>query len=82
MGACARRAGPGRGTKCARAAPPPPCAQELWTGKQMFGLLLRPNARAAVWVSLELPEREYSKAGLHMCPKDGCARGRARAAGI
>ncbi|GBF92585.1 DNA-directed RNA polymerase III subunit [Raphidocelis subcapitata] len=45
--------------------------QELWTGKQLFSLLLRPNKSSTVWVTLELPEREYSKAGLHMCPKDG-----------
>ena len=61
--------------------PPPPrhpvkcqphdAPQELWTGKQLFGLLLRPNASVGVWVNLELPEREYSKSGAHMCPKDG-----------
>ena len=63
--------------------PPPAVLKplELWTGKQLFGLLLKPNGAAAVWVNLELPEREYSKAGLHMCPKDGCvSRCRAGAA--
>jgi hypothetical protein len=51
--------------------PEKPPAQELWTGKQLFSLLLRPNAASRVWVNLELPEREYSKSGTYMCPKDG-----------
>eukprot|EP00879_Flechtneria_rotunda_P021361 GHRR01022515.1.p1 GENE.GHRR01022515.1~~GHRR01022515.1.p1 ORF type:complete len:846 (+),score=303.63 GHRR01022515.1:467-3004(+) len=53
--------------------PPPTILKplELWTGKQLFGLLIRPNAATRIFVNLELPEREYSKKGESMCPKDG-----------
>mmetsp|Transcript_12969 Transcript_12969/g.30311 ORF Transcript_12969/g.30311 Transcript_12969/m.30311 type:complete len:753 (-) Transcript_12969:7-2265(-) len=53
--------------------PPPaimkPC--ELWTGKQVFNVLLRPNGRCKVLVNLEVPEKNYSKKGESMCPNDG-----------
>ncbi|KAF8067125.1 DNA-directed RNA polymerase III subunit RPC1 [Scenedesmus sp. PABB004] len=53
--------------------PPPAVLKpvELWTGKQLFGVMVRPNAETRVFVDLELPEREYSKRGESMCPKDG-----------
>lgn len=53
---------------------PPPCIQkpiELWTGKQLFGILLRPNAKTRVYVNLEMAEKSYGKKGEHMCPNDG-----------
>lgn len=40
-------------------------------GKQLFNVLIRPNLRCSVSVSLEVAERMYTK-GLHMCPSDGC----------
>ncbi len=43
---------------------PPPCLlkpKELWSGKQLFSLLLRPNRRARVIVNLEVKARNYSK---------------------
>ncbi|WIA12568.1 hypothetical protein OEZ85_006229 [Tetradesmus obliquus] len=53
--------------------PPPTLLKpvELWTGKQLFGLLVRPNAATRIFLNFELPEREYSKKGESMCPKDG-----------
>jgi len=53
--------------------PPPailkPC--ELWTGKQAFSMLLRPNKQSKVFVNLEVPEKNYSKKGESMCVNDG-----------
>ena len=53
--------------------PPPailkPC--ELWTGKQAFSVLLRPNRHSKVFVNLEVPEKNYSKKGESMCMNDG-----------
>lgn len=43
---------------------------ELWTGKQLFSILVRPNARTRIFVNLEMPEKIYSKKGEHMCPVD------------
>ena len=53
--------------------PPPALLKpvEMWTGKQLFGVLLRPDARSRLFVSVELPEREYSRKGGPMCAKDG-----------
>lgn len=36
---------------------------ELWTGKQAFSLLLRPNRRAHVFINLENRERQYGTGG-------------------
>lgn len=53
---------------------------ELWTGKQVFSLLLRPNSRADIFVNLETKERHYGSAvgadgkkddALHMDLADG-----------
>ncbi|KAF8010667.1 hypothetical protein BT93_J1346 [Corymbia citriodora subsp. variegata] len=51
---------------------------ELWTGKQIFSVLLRPNARTRVFVNLTLKEKNYSKPKSAsereletMCPNDG-----------
>eukprot|EP00771_Trimastix_marina_P001892 gnl/Trimastix_PCT/3001.p1 GENE.gnl/Trimastix_PCT/3001~~gnl/Trimastix_PCT/3001.p1 ORF type:complete len:1478 (+),score=447.35 gnl/Trimastix_PCT/3001:86-4519(+) len=42
----------------------------LWTGKQLFGLLVRPNPDVPVLVNIELPEKNYTE-GQHMCREDG-----------
>lgn len=45
---------------------------ELWTGKQLFSVLIRPNAQTRVFVNLSLAEKNYSKSGGEtMCPNDG-----------
>ncbi|CAA6654834.1 unnamed protein product [Spirodela intermedia] len=36
---------------------------ELWTGKQLFSVLVRPNAKTRVFLNLTLRERIYSKSG-------------------
>jgi DNA-directed RNA polymerase III subunit RPC1 len=48
---------------------------QLWTGKQIIGMLLRPN-NDGEWplVNLELQERHFEApkgAPLYMCPRDG-----------
>ena len=53
---------------------------ELWTGKQLFSVLVRPNVQSGVLVNLELEEKAYSKQGRQMCLSDGCARAQARGA--
>ncbi|XP_051126697.1 DNA-directed RNA polymerase III subunit 1 isoform X2 [Andrographis paniculata] len=45
--------------------------QELWTGKQLFSVLLRPPAKVRVYVNLTVKEKGYSKSGETMCPYDG-----------
>eukprot|EP00252_Welwitschia_mirabilis_P019861 TRINITY_DN4707_c0_g1_i3.p1 TRINITY_DN4707_c0_g1~~TRINITY_DN4707_c0_g1_i3.p1 ORF type:complete len:1280 (+),score=267.36 TRINITY_DN4707_c0_g1_i3:562-4401(+) len=45
---------------------------ELWTGKQLFSVLVRPNAKMRVFVNLMVMEKNYSKSGETMCPNDGC----------
>ena len=44
---------------------------ELWTGKQIIGMLIRPRALDQIFVNLELGEKNYSKKGKHLCPRDG-----------
>ncbi|KAJ8756358.1 hypothetical protein K2173_025170 [Erythroxylum novogranatense] len=51
---------------------------ELWTGKQLFSVLVRPNANVRVYVNLTVKEKTYSKPGKEdkreketMCPNDG-----------
>jgi len=50
---------------------------ELWTGKQLFGVLVRPNLQCSVFVNLELEEKAYTKRGRQMCINEGfvCFRG-------
>lgn len=47
---------------------------ELWTGKQVFNVLLRPNASVRVYVTLNVKEKNFRK-GEHydetMCINDG-----------
>ena len=45
---------------------------ELWTGKQIFGVLIRPKASDQIFVNLEVAEKQYSKKDTRaMCPNDG-----------
>lgn len=51
---------------------------ELWTGKQLFGVLLRPHAKMRVYINLTVAEKTYSKPKGEkekpketMCPNDG-----------
>ena len=55
---------------------PPPAVlkpTQLWTGRQLFSLIIRPNASGS-WpcVSLECPERTYAGGDVEaLCPNDG-----------
>ena len=58
--------------------PPPAVLKpvELWTGKQLFSLLLRPSASSPLVVNLEGGNKKYNIARvspepLQMCPDDG-----------
>lgn len=46
---------------------------ELWTGKQLFSVLVRPNAKTRVFVNLVVTEKNYNKKADigSMCPTDG-----------
>ncbi|EDR26493.1 DNA-directed RNA polymerase III subunit RPC1, putative [Entamoeba dispar SAW760] len=45
--------------------------KKLWTGKQLYGLALKPNKHEGVNISLDVPSKLYSKEGKWMCVKDG-----------
>jgi DNA-directed RNA polymerase III subunit RPC1 len=43
---------------------PPPCIlkpKELWSGKQLYSLLFRPNRRSRIIINVEVKARNYSK---------------------
>lgn len=50
---------------------------ELWTGKQLFSVLVRPHASMKVYLNLTVKEKSYSKVKRNekeretMCPHDG-----------
>ncbi|CAI6012059.1 unnamed protein product [Closterium sp. NIES-65] len=44
---------------------------ELWTGKQLIGVLVRPSAHDRVFVTLGVPEKTYTKKGGPFCVNDG-----------
>ncbi|PKA63212.1 DNA-directed RNA polymerase II subunit RPB1 [Apostasia shenzhenica] len=47
---------------------------ELWTGKQLFNVLVRPNASTRVFINLTVKEKSFSKpqnVSETMCPRDG-----------
>ncbi|EIE19808.1 beta and beta-prime subunits of DNA dependent RNA-polymerase [Coccomyxa subellipsoidea C-169] len=44
---------------------------ELWTGKQLFSMLIRPNSLTRLLVNLETAEKTYLKGSGVMCPRDG-----------
>lgn len=52
--------------------PPPTILKpmEMWTGKQLFSLLIKPNVRTKVFVNLETKNRNYMKDD-HFCPSEG-----------
>ncbi|CAH8674918.1 unnamed protein product [Schistosoma rodhaini] len=44
----------------------------LWTGKQIFGLILSPHPSTGIKVNLRVPTKSmYSSKGQEMCPNDG-----------
>ncbi|OMJ65718.1 hypothetical protein SteCoe_37735 [Stentor coeruleus] len=45
--------------------------KELWTGKQLFSVLLRPTKKIQKVVNVEVKERNYSGKGECMCIRDG-----------
>lgn len=53
--------------------PPPSILKpvELWTGKQIINVLLRPNRKSNVYVNTVVKARNYSGNNEHMCLKDG-----------
>ena len=53
--------------------PPPTIIKpiELWTGKQVINVLLRPNRQTKVVVNTVVKEKFYSGSGEVMCKKDG-----------
>jgi len=53
--------------------PPPSIIKpvELWTGKQIINVLLRPNRQSKVFVNTTVIEKFYSHTGKLMCIKDG-----------
>ncbi|KAI3851217.1 hypothetical protein MKW92_003705 [Papaver armeniacum] len=44
---------------------------ELWTGKQLFNVLIRPHAQMRVFVNLTVFEKSYNKGRETLCPNDG-----------
>lgn len=53
---------------------PPPCVQKpvaLWSGKQIFSLILRPNQSDKIKVNLKTKGKEYSKKNEEFCSNDG-----------
>ena len=43
----------------------------MWTGKQLFSVLVRPTAGDRVFVTLGVAEKTYSKEGGAFCRNDG-----------
>jgi DNA-directed RNA polymerase III subunit RPC1 len=43
---------------------------ELWTGKQVFSMMIRPNKESKVLVNFEAKEKNYMS-DRHFCPNDG-----------
>lgn len=44
---------------------------ELWTGKQIFSMMLKPNKMSNVLVNFETREKNYSSKNQHFCRNDG-----------
>ncbi|KAI3995273.1 hypothetical protein MKX01_032075 [Papaver californicum] len=44
---------------------------ELWTGKQLFNVLIRPHAQMRVFVNLTVVEKTYMKGRDTLCPNEG-----------
>lgn len=52
--------------------PPPAILKpvELWTGKQLMNLLIRPNKKTKIFVNIQVEEKNYTN-GEEMCKNDG-----------
>ncbi|KAF4749028.1 pre-mRNA-splicing factor syf2 [Perkinsus olseni] len=53
---------------------PPPTVMkpvQLWTGKQLISLMLRPSHKSTVLVNLEMPEKNFSHGDPYFCRNDG-----------
>lgn len=44
---------------------------ELWTGKQLFSMIIRENPESTISVDVECAEKTYTRKGQFMCPADG-----------
>ncbi|KAK9819626.1 hypothetical protein WJX72_000381 [[Myrmecia] bisecta] len=44
---------------------------ELWTGKQLFSVMIRPNAQTRLFINLDTVEKIHDKGTEQMCPHDG-----------
>ena len=45
--------------------------RELWTGKQVFSMMLRPNKNSPVLINFETKDKNYSSSDRHFCRNDG-----------
>eukprot|EP00747_Dinoflagellata_sp_TGD_P160791 gnl/TRDRNA2_/TRDRNA2_178021_c0_seq1.p1 gnl/TRDRNA2_/TRDRNA2_178021_c0~~gnl/TRDRNA2_/TRDRNA2_178021_c0_seq1.p1 ORF type:complete len:770 (+),score=-41.65 gnl/TRDRNA2_/TRDRNA2_178021_c0_seq1:444-2753(+) len=45
--------------------------KECWTGKQIFGMMIRPNKKVQIFINLELQEKFCEKNIENMCLRDG-----------
>jgi DNA-directed RNA polymerase III subunit RPC1 len=43
----------------------------LWTGKQIFSMMIRPNHQSKITVTFETKEKNYSSHNKHFCKNDG-----------
>ena len=44
--------------------------RQLWSGKQIFSLILRPSKKSQIQINLSTKGKEYSGIGKEMCIKD------------
>jgi DNA-directed RNA polymerase III subunit RPC1 len=44
---------------------------KLWTGKQVFSMMLKPNQQSQITVTFETKEKNYSSHNKHFCKNDG-----------
>lgn len=54
---------------------PPPCIikpRALWSGKQIFSLILKPSAKSAARICLRAKGKNYSGKGEDLCVNDAC----------
>jgi DNA-directed RNA polymerase III subunit RPC1 len=54
--------------------PPPAILKpvELWSGKQLFGVLIRPSRKSHIRVNMETPSKNYKSKATYMDPNEGC----------
>ena len=52
--------------------PPPSILKpmQLWTGKQVFNMLIKPSRKSKILINVESKSKSYTS-NLYMCPKDG-----------